>query len=508
MDAIASFSSKKFLWFVFLATAIFSAVLMACSPMFTDDYDFASQNFSSFSDVLDYCLHYGNGRLIGNIGAAYFSTSPVLRTAVRALMLAGLVVLLPMTVNAHRKSIWLISFLLVFGVAPTMFAEVYSWSSGFQNYVPPVFLALLCLLLWQSSDKGRCPIWLRCIAVFLLASFGQLYVELDSIIFVLAAGTVLVLSRNKSRARKLISLFWLAGTAVGGIIMLAIPRLFEREYELIAAYRHVYLSSFSEMINSVWTNGLKLLGFFSGDCLLCCALGLGVFFLLGRTADTWTHPTVYRASRLVSLSLPLYSLVSRSFFSGSRFVWLGTLPKLVFALLCISFLVVLLCAAAHTGRKDFFVRTCILVALAICSIGPMLVVYPAPERTVYLCYILLSCSALNLFEYLLPVFPAASQKAARFGAGITAGLLSLLLLLQFASIAHVDHLNTQYIKSQLAQGSDLISVANPPSDYVYRNTTSYLGHYYYLNEPNDVQFTFTDFASWYAVRTMEQQMNN
>lgn len=508
MDAIASLSKKKYLWFVFGFTAIFAGILMACSPMFTDDYDFAAQQFSSFSEVLDYCLHYGNGRLLGNIGAAYFSTNVVLCTAVRAFMLAGLVVLLPPAVNAQRKSTWLISFLLTFGVAPTMFAEAYSWSSGFQNYVPPVFLALLCLLLWQRADKAHCPLWLRCAAVFLLAAAAQLYVELDSIIFVLATVIALVLSHKKAAAYKKTALCWLIGTAAGGIIMLAIPQLFEREYQLIAFYRHVYLSSFDEMVQSVWTNGLKLLGFFSGDCFLCAALGLGTFLLLKKTAAHWTHPIAYRSSHLIALALPTYSLLSRAFFSGGRFVCLSALPKLVFALLCIGLLAVLICAAAHTGNKAFLTRICVLVSLAVCSIAPMLVVYPAPERTVYLCYTLLSCAALSIFEYLIPSIPEKIQKTAHFAGCLTAGVLSVLLLLQFISIAYVDNLNTEYIETQLAEGSTQISVANPPSDYVYKNTTSYLGHYYYLNEPNDVQFTFTDYASWSAVRAMEKQINN
>lgn len=505
MDAIAAFSRKKFLWLLFLASAVFAAVLMLCSPMFTDDYDFASRHFSSFSEILHYCLHYGNGRLIGNVGAALFAASVPVRTVVRALLLAGLVVLLPMTVQARRKTSWLLSFLLVFGVAPTMFAEVYSWASGFQNYVPPVFLLTLCMLLWQSADRGRCPLWLRCAAVFLLALAGQLYVELDTIVCCLAALAALILSRRHSAARKAVSSLWLAGTLAGGAVMLVIPRLFEREYQLIAFYRHVYLSSFREMLDSVWTNGLKLIGFFSGACFLCAAMGLAVFLLLGKTRGAWRRPGAWRACRAVSLALPLYSLIFRAFFSGGRFVWLPALPKLLFALLCIGFLFVFICAAAHAGDRTLLVRVCVLLGLAVCSIGPMLVVYPAPERSVYLCYVLLSCAALAVFEFLLPSMSAAGQKPARLGACLAAGILSLLLLLQFAAVAYTDRLNTEYIERQLAAGSTQIALITPPSDYVYRNTSSYVGHYYYLQEPNDVQFTFTDYASWSAARSLEQQ---
>ena len=100
---------------------------------------------------------------------------------------------------------------------------------------------------------------------------------------------------------------------------------------------------------------------------------------------------------------------------------------------------------------------------------------------------------------------AAGQKPARLGACLAAGILSLLLLLQFAAVAYTDRLNTEYIERQLAAGSTQIALITPPSDYVYRNTSSYVGHYYYLQEPNDVQFTFTDYASWSAARSLEQQ---
>ncbi len=505
---MAPLSQKKFLWLLFIAVAAFAAVLMLCSPMFTDDYDFASLRFRSFSEVLHYCLHYGNGRLIGNVGAALFAASVPLRTAVRALMLAGLVVLLPLTVQAKRRTSWLISFLLVFGVAPTMFGEVYSWASGFQNYVPPVFLLVLCLLLWQDAERGRCPLWLRSAAMLLLALAAQLYVELDSIVLCLAALTALILSRKQSKPRRVLAALWLAGALAGGGIMLAIPRLFEREYQLIAFYRHVYLSSVSEMLSSVWTNGLKLLGFFTGACFLCLAMGLAVFLLLGRSRDAWRHPRAYRAARAVSLALPLYSLVYRAFFNAGRFVWLPALPKLLFALLCIGFLFVFVCAAAHSGDRRLLLRICVLLGLAVCAIGPMLVVYPAPERSLYLCYILLACAALAVWEHILPSLNVPLQKPARLAACIAAGILSLLLLLQFAAVAYTDRLNTEYIERQLAAGSTQISLITPPSDYVYRNTSSYLGHYYYLETPNDVQFSFTDYASWSAARSLEQPSGN
>ena len=68
-------------------TFLFFAFVMYCSPMASDDYEFLSLDFAGASELIDYVLHYGNGRVLGNLGAIYLMHHPVLAVAVKALCL-------------------------------------------------------------------------------------------------------------------------------------------------------------------------------------------------------------------------------------------------------------------------------------------------------------------------------------------------------------------------------------------------------------------------------------
>ncbi len=507
MKKLSALSFRRCALAVFLVSALLTGFFALCSPLFTDDLDFAAQHFSSFSALLHYCLHYGNGRLLGNLGAAIFCDHTALRTVVRALCIGSLTVLLPLAAGAEDKRSLLLSFLLVFGVSPDLFAETYAWSSGFQNYIPPVVFLLVCLILWQRSERfSHRKLVFACVGTFVLAAAAQLYVELNSLIHVLAALVLLCLSR--SRAKKSVSLCALAGTALGGAVMIAIPKLFEREYALIAFYRRIYLSSLSEMFGSLWKNGLKLTGFFVGDCFLCLLLGVGVFLLLRQNAPRAARPGWHRAASVLSLALPVYSLLYRAFFSGWSAVWLADIQKLFFALLLLAFLAAFVYALTLTENKARRTAAIVLLALAVCSLAPMTVVYPAPVRTIYLCYTFLALAALIVWEEVLPRSSALFRRDTAVLGLLAAVLLSLLLVFQFLNIRHVDRLNTDYIEKKLAEGSTEIELIRTPSDYVFKNTSSYLGHYYFLSEPNDVDFTFTDYDSWVAKRQLEENRKN
>ena len=61
---------------------------------------------------------------------------------------------------------------LLLTIAPGIFGQVYSWMSGFQNYVPPLLLLLLTLLLIRKSGRGGLLTKIRQgLLVFLLTLF-------------------------------------------------------------------------------------------------------------------------------------------------------------------------------------------------------------------------------------------------------------------------------------------------------------------------------------------------
>ena len=64
--------------YLLIAAAVFAAlsVILYLSPKCADDYYFLSINFSSVKEALNVALYYGNGRLLGNLGAIYLLKHP------------------------------------------------------------------------------------------------------------------------------------------------------------------------------------------------------------------------------------------------------------------------------------------------------------------------------------------------------------------------------------------------------------------------------------------------
>ena len=184
---------KKSAIFVFFCCfAMFAAVGSFYSPT-SDDFYFMTFKYASFSTIFHNALYYGNGRLLGNLGAILICNSVFLNVIAKGVVLSGIAVLLPLLLNVQTGFGYILSALLFAGISPSVFAQVYSWTSGFQNYAPPVFLLIICLLLIKYNPKNKV---LSAVSYFGVAVFGfcsQLYVEHNTVInIIIAAVTVLL----------------------------------------------------------------------------------------------------------------------------------------------------------------------------------------------------------------------------------------------------------------------------------------------------------------------------
>ena len=182
----------------------FLALLMILHtlPLSLDDYGFQNVHFTSASQALHYVLTFGNGRFLGNSGIIFLMHHLVLGDVIRAAVFAGIAILLPGVLSLHRLPVLLLSMFLLLTIAPGIFGQVYSWMSGFQNYVPPILLLLLTLLLIRES--GSCSLFAkicRGLLVFLLAVCMQFYIEHSSCVNVLTALLLTLWLRRKRDPR-------------------------------------------------------------------------------------------------------------------------------------------------------------------------------------------------------------------------------------------------------------------------------------------------------------------
>ena len=146
--------SSRYSKYTLFTFTVFSGIcyfILHRLPLAVDDFGF--QQISA-EEAIQYLLGYGNGRLLGNSGIIFLTHHLFVADVLRAMTLSGIAILLPAVLQLKNRVLPWLSMLLILTISPGVFGQTYSWMSGFQNYVPPVFL-FLCGL-WLAERAGVC----------------------------------------------------------------------------------------------------------------------------------------------------------------------------------------------------------------------------------------------------------------------------------------------------------------------------------------------------------------
>lgn len=502
MKKLSSLSRKQFALLLFVFAFAVEAFFVWCSPMYSDDYYFGSLPLKTFADYTDFLLHYDDGRLLGNLFNVVFLRSTGVRMVENALITALIVVLLPKALGVKSKLSYLLSFLLVFGLSPKIFCQIFSWNSGFQHYGPPLLLTLFSFLLWQGEHGEKPALFaLRAVGIFLLTLVGQLFMEHNAIITALAAGTAFVLSLRDTPRKRTLSLVWLLAALLGAAPLFLKTHFFESTYgHNIGMYRGVHLSSLSDCFATVWSN--LQYGFdYLADCVtLCVFAGVLVLVVLQKTKARWRHSGWHSAASVSALLMAVYPLIRRLFFAANRNPLLWTVQQLVFAAVCLAFLVSFIACAAHMADRRRFRFLCILTGLSVLALGAVMVISPLAERCMFLTAFLLGAALLVLFDALCAKLSEKTQQRLMAVLVSAVIVLGLCLCAEYGGIRRVADETQDYIEECMAAGDTDIKLPRIPSEYVFNDTSTWLGKWYYYAEQNDISFNFTDYLSWSAFR--------
>ena len=285
----------------FFTFTIFSGIcyfILHKLPLAVDDFGFQQIAFNSFSDVLRYVLDYGNGRLLGNSGIIFLTHHLFIADVLRAVMLSGIAILLPSVLQVKNRILPWLSLLLILTISPGVFGQTYSWLSGFQNYVPPVFLFLCGLWLVEragSCVSGTAKIFLS-ILCFACSISMQLYIEHSACINLCLSALVLwrVWKKEKFKPYRLAATLFFSGGVLGFAIMGAVT-LYSNPQIQEGTVGHVsYLSSgFQALIYGVARNGVLLLGMLSENAVMLFLLSVLLTIQIMRNKTAFTDRELF-----------------------------------------------------------------------------------------------------------------------------------------------------------------------------------------------------------------------
>lgn len=479
-------------WLYFAASFLFFAFVMGCAPYSSDDIEFSQLRFDSLSGYLDYALRYGNGRLLGNLCAIALCHSKLLCVVVKAGVLASCVVLIPGLLGCADGLGYAMSFVLLTLIEPAVFGEVYVWTSGFSNYMMPIWLSLLIVRMLQ---KDRCtpPVYaLKCVAVLLMGICSQLFIEHSSGVNLLLALAFVWIAWRKNHKNRWAAVCWLLGTLVGLGLMLAIPRLFYTAGNRVENYRSLNLGSLRTLVYSVAKNGIQLGGHYFGACLV--AVCLGSLACIWRTRRGWSEKALRRLTGLTLGALG-YLLLSMALatitYRGKSAIIEHTL-ELCGVLLPLATWFVAAWKLAPSERGP--VLGCL--AFAVISIAPLLVVTPIPTRVIYQSYVFVALAAM------LSAYPLAAALPRRWWGlakrGLVAAALGIVVIIGsvFASVRFMVTLRDRHIRQCIQRGETTIAIFQLPYTYTSWDHLWSQDLYYGSLTDQELTFEYDGFDNW------------
>ena len=489
MRQLKHLAVKYYPSFGFLLLFCGLTAILYCSPLISDDFEFADNGYRKLSQVLPYVLYYGNGRLLGNIGAVWLINYPLLCATIKSAMICGIIWALPRAAGIqHKPECSVIAALLLLLMNPDIFAQVFTWTSGFMNYVPPTLTMLLCIILVRNSNQIS---YGRMLLLGMLGFAGQLFVEHATVIHILlAALLVLQYHTEKDSVRSRYALCWLFAAFAGALLMFVLPKIFFLEDNRTIGYRTLHLL---DTIKYATTSIILILHTLSRNVVLFCSLSIFAVTL---------HKTSGRVVSRAGCWYWIYPAISFAFLCiNSEF---GVLKLLRYILLyggMLLYIVLFLIDLFKFTDKSTSQKSLILAALAITSLVPFLIISPFGERCIFLCYILLVLIVFCGINFLLEHQQFKVPFTARIVVVITLIFGLILLATEFNMI---DRCNTQrddYIQAQLFEGQTEITIFNLPSRYAFH---TYLPEmYYYQNRRWDTDFIIVDYEEWLTITGME-----
>ncbi len=480
---LVKISIKKMQWF-FLYSILIGALLVVIinSPQSSDDLYFRSKGILDIREACKFALYYGNGRFLGNLGNIYLSQFVCLRVIVKMSICLGIVLLLVRLceVSWQEGIIALALFLLM---SPKMFAQVIVWTSGFQNYLPPVFCMLACMIICKRCHRKG---WL--FLLFFLGFSGQLYAEHNTVISIMLSFAFLIdaMSIKKNIG---FSLTWLTSNLAGGGIMYLIPHIFyvPNEFE---DYQKLNLFSLNSFLNSIKGNSLQIAGILVEQLFIWILISSVLLVMLRE------RQIKNRLSECLLFLFPLYSIAVR-FIGLIGVVWIkNSIGILVIHVLALLFYMVAFCILVHRGKFAYEKEIFFYVVMAIFSILPLLVVYPIGERCLFLSYTFILIIALTIIKESNIV---RKYNHASFIIGASVIAISAFMIIQFVQIGKLDRQRIKYVENAIVRNADSINIFEIPSGYahdidiewVYTNT-------YFVNQVGDIKFNIMDYKEWLA----------
>lgn len=461
-------------WLIAAAALLFFAALAYLFPNTGDDWAWGSiigeQRLDSWFD------NY-NGRYAGNLLVMALTRSKLLTVIAMSVSFCA-ACLIPAVYSSSRKPVTLIFSILLFLIVPkTIFSQSIVWTAGFSNYVPPIIIAELYILIEKDifEDVLRSPARFSAPVTLISGFIGSLFMENVSIFYVVLAVATAVISYIRFKKIRSEQIGFLIGSVIGCLLMFS-----NSAYSSIASGNDGYRDAATSLASLYDIASSHLYTIFDNliisNRLMCVIVAVPAAAIAIKYLRTNENPKNLLAVRIL-LSVNIVSafiLCIKSYVKDALVLtpfnrYAAYYKLIMFAIACLYLasltLILIICIKKEHRLKLLFPLFCVPVISA-----PLLVVNPIGPRCFFPAYALLMMFAAELFDCALPLISAADAEFKHAERGLTCAAAGIMIfyLTVFSSIHSYDVKRNEFAKLQSDNGEKTVVICElPNSPYLW-----------------------------------------
>lgn len=421
----------------------------------------------------------------------------------RAVTWTGIFVFSYIYLGFNSFPVFLLLTLLTLFPGAGIYSEVYTWASGFENYVPPVFLFLICLVILDYLSKKEkhnvrdLPLY---ILLSGLALASQFFSENSSLYFFVVSLFLLIATKIKNKKLDLGYLLTTFITLAGFIFMMISPPFFRSPGEEVIAYRSVP-DSLASLVTTAFNNYRSF-----ADCLSSCIFLIFAvsFSLVCYIKKNDLKGKIISVSKFIFIFYPIYSIYCAYFYDKFQIPGIN-LHKIINIILPLAYTLLAAYVALKTIKdkknSKYFNKGAVIFILAIVSFVPLLVVSPVGGRTFYVTYVSLALSsAVFFYDNIKDIkIRAPVRERVKRAASLVLAFLMIITLSSSVNLKYADNMRSEYLEEELDKGSkNIVIPLLPYNAMIHTNGSRYYWdlYFYYIGE-EDINYRFESWDVWF-----------
>jgi len=490
---------------------ILSTVILFCSIIFLnyhfpktcDDITFSLIIDMPFKNLLNLALNQGNGRLLGNF-FSYLIKYTWFTVIEKTCIWTGIIFLIIQLVGSKNRIVNTLIAVIMIYPCDSIFAQVYSWNAGFQNYAFPVFIILFDMFLFKNTHriKSRLNAVFTMILLFITAFAGQFFSE-NSSLFAVCLAIVILICCITEKSGIQYAITYLIATLGGFILMMTYPHILGTSAK-ISSYRQ-HADSLETLFALVLKNFRLTAKDFAGYALLWIIVSAAFFVLIRNVLDKVYSNKVWKivlsVSKIIICAYPAFSLVysfiaktpiafPRYYFSHALCI---SLSLYVAALLTVSFMLL-----AGKGIEKNDKLPALLIILACLSYAPLLIVSPIGARTFYIPFVCLFLSGMTGLKSTLEKIKVDTT-VSFVCVAVLCCVLSVLGMAERDN-SYCYQVRENYLSQEIKKGSESVILPLLPHQNLVQDDTNRGAWTNYIKKKygKEIEYNFMEWNKWYT----------